>query len=356
MRQSTPLSVLAAAAALLAVAPLASAAPPEPEYSARHILVAYKGAERSQATRTREEAKALAEKVAADAQKPGADFEALSRAHSDDKASDARGGFLGIFEPGMMAPQFQKAVEGLKDGEVSGAVESPFGFHVIQRLSIAEAKERIAKETIVFTVVRVTYATGSGRTKEQALGLAKDVAAGLRAGTAVGALPAALGAEPLGGGRPNQFQRGQRMNPGYESLEQVLLALPVGGVSEPVEIKDCWWVIQRVPWFHVRASHLIVQWKGAERAPLSTTRTKEEAKARAAEALAKVKADPASWSKVVAEYSEEPGAAFRAGYLGVGEPGQWVTEFEQAVLRLPPGGVSDVVETPFGWHVLLRHD
>jgi parvulin-like peptidyl-prolyl isomerase len=356
MRHPSRLAAIAVPALLLLLAPLASAAPPEPEYSARHILIAYANAERSQATRSKEEAKALAEKVAADAKKPGADFEALSHAHSDDKASDSRGGFLGIFEPGMMAAEFQNAVEGLKEGDISGAVESPFGFHVIQRLSIADAKERTAKETIVFSVVRVPFAPPPGRTKEQALADATQVAAALRSGTALGALPPALKAEPVGGGMANQFQRGQKMNPGYESLEKVLLALGPEAVSEPVEIKDSWWVIKRVPWFHVRASHLIVQWKGAMKAPTTTTRTKDEAKARAAEALAKVKADPASWAKIVAEYSEEPGAAMRAGYLGVGEPGRWVPEFEQAAQKLPAGGFSDLVETSFGWHVLLRHD
>jgi parvulin-like peptidyl-prolyl isomerase len=355
MRTSPRLLPLAAAAAVLLAARTAPAAPPEPEYAARHILVAYAGAERSQATRTKAEAKALATQVAAEAQKPGADFEALSHAHSDDKASDAQGGFLGIFEAGMMADAFLKGVQALKEGQISDAVESPFGFHVIQRLSLADAKERVAKTVIVFLAVRVPW--GGGRTKEQALADAGKVAAALKGGTAVHQLPAELKAEPVGGGMPNQFHRSSsKMHAGYENLEKVVVALPADGVSEPVEVKDSWWVVRRVPWFHVRASHLIVQWKGSMRASMGVTRTKEQAKARAQEALAKVKADPSSWGKVVAEYSEEPGAAQRAGYLGIGEPGSWVPAFERAVLALPPGGLSDVVETEFGWHVLLRHD
>ena len=83
--RSTSLRTLLAAAAVVAVCAPAVCAPAvwadEPtEWAARHILVAYKGAERAQpaVTRTKEEAKALAAKVAAEAAAEGADFAALS--------------------------------------------------------------------------------------------------------------------------------------------------------------------------------------------------------------------------------------------------------------------------------------
>jgi parvulin-like peptidyl-prolyl isomerase len=351
---------VALAAALAAVLPSRHAwAAREPEYAARQILVAHKGAQGSEVARTKEEAKALAERVATEAKKPGSDFAALSKAHNDDKYADAWGGLVGIFEPSMRAlePECQAALEAMKDGEVSGPIETAAGFHVLQRVAVADAKAQIDRLTVVFSSVRVPFASGTGRTKEQALADATRVAAALRAGTAIGALDPALRAEPISRGMPDRFYRGRsQMSAGLEPLEKALLALAPDAVSDPVEIKDAWWVLKRVPWFHVRVSHLIVQWKGAERAPSSTTRTKEEAKARAAEALAKVRADPGAWGRVVAEYSEEPAAAEREGYLGVGEPGAWVPEFEQAVGKIPPGGLSELVETSFGWHVLLRHD
>ena len=63
----------------------------------------------------------------------GADFAALARVHSGD-ASAARGGDLGWVFPGDTVPDFERAMEALKPGEVSQPVKTPFGWHLIQVL------------------------------------------------------------------------------------------------------------------------------------------------------------------------------------------------------------------------------
>jgi parvulin-like peptidyl-prolyl isomerase len=102
--------------------------------AARHILIKYKGATRAgpDATRTKDEARSLAEEVLGKAKADGADFEALAREHSEGPTGP-RGGDLGTFRPGQMVPAFDQAAFALDVGEVSGVVETPFGFHVIQR-------------------------------------------------------------------------------------------------------------------------------------------------------------------------------------------------------------------------------
>ena len=60
-----------------------------------------------------------------------ADFAELARVHSED-ASAARGGDLGWLSPGDTVPEFERAMDGLKPGEISDPVRSPFGWHVIQ--------------------------------------------------------------------------------------------------------------------------------------------------------------------------------------------------------------------------------
>jgi parvulin-like peptidyl-prolyl isomerase len=103
----------------------------------------------------------------------------------------------------------------------------------------------------------------------------------------------------------------------------------------------------------VEASHFLVQYKGAMRAPASITRTKDEAKARALEGLAKVRGGE-DFAKVVGEYSDEPGAAARGGALGEFTPDRMVKPFADAAFALKVGQVSGLVETAFGYHVIKR--
>jgi peptidyl-prolyl cis-trans isomerase SurA len=63
----------------------------------------------------------------------GQDFGQLARLHSVD-ASSTRGGDLGWLYPGDTVPEFERAMALLKPGEVSEAVQSPFGWHLIQVL------------------------------------------------------------------------------------------------------------------------------------------------------------------------------------------------------------------------------
>jgi peptidyl-prolyl cis-trans isomerase SurA len=62
-----------------------------------------------------------------------ADFAALARAQSED-ASAVKGGDLGWVSPGDTVPEFERAMNALNPGEVSGPVKTPFGWHLIQVL------------------------------------------------------------------------------------------------------------------------------------------------------------------------------------------------------------------------------
>ncbi|HRI64515.1 MAG TPA: peptidylprolyl isomerase [Polyangium sp.] len=101
------------------------------------------------------------------------------------------------------------------------------------------------------------------------------------------------------------------------------------------------------------AKHFLVMYKGSTRAPATITRTKEEAKARAEEGLKKIK-DGKKFEEVVAEYSDEPGAGQRGGDLGTFPKGAMVAEFQAGLEKIKVGEVSGLVETSFGYHVILR--
>lgn len=76
---------------------------------------------------------------------------------------------------------------------------------------------------------------------------------------------------------------------------------------------------------------------------------------RAQRVLAEARAG-ADFAQLAAQYSEEPGAADRGGDLGFFGPGDMVEPFSEAAFRLSAGEVSDLVETPFGIHIIKVED
>ena len=59
------------------------------------------------------------------------------------------------------------------------------------------------------------------------------------------------------------------------------------------------------------------------------------------------------FSYLARQYSDGPSGP-KGGKLGRFARGQMVPEFEKVVFKLKPGLVSDVVETPFGYHIIKR--
>lgn len=101
---------------------------------ARHILISFRGARSAGegVGRTREEARALALQIAHSARDSANDWVALHREYSNEEGSPA-GGDLGLFGRGQMVPEFERAAWALEVNEISDPIESPFGFHIIQR-------------------------------------------------------------------------------------------------------------------------------------------------------------------------------------------------------------------------------
>jgi peptidyl-prolyl cis-trans isomerase SurA len=91
---------------------------------ARHILVRVN--EKTSETEAERKIALLRQRIA-----QGEDFAELARLNSDD-GSAGRGGDLGWILPGDTVPEFERAMNALKPGELSPPVRSAFGVHLIQ--------------------------------------------------------------------------------------------------------------------------------------------------------------------------------------------------------------------------------
>lgn len=78
-------------------------------------------------TKTRAKAEELLARLRA-----GGDFNALAKEYSVDTSNKDQGGDLGWFGRGMMVKPFEDAAFALKPGELSGVVETQFGYHIIK--------------------------------------------------------------------------------------------------------------------------------------------------------------------------------------------------------------------------------
>ena len=99
----------------------------------RHILIRYQGSFRASdaITRSKEDAKAMADSIAGVLKRNKNKFEALAKTLSDDKSNSDNGGDLGYSGPGKMTKDFNDFIFDNKTGTL-GVVETEFGFHVVE--------------------------------------------------------------------------------------------------------------------------------------------------------------------------------------------------------------------------------
>ena len=100
---------------------------------ASHILIA---ASKNAPPVDKSKAKAKAEDILSQIKKNPKQFEELATKYSQDAESAKKGGELGAFGRGMMVKPFDDAVFSMKVNEVSGIVESDFGYHIIKLTKI----------------------------------------------------------------------------------------------------------------------------------------------------------------------------------------------------------------------------
>lgn len=123
----------------------------------------------------------------------------------------------------------------------------------------------------------------------------------------------------------------------------------------------------------VRASHILIAANPEEIKEKITSDaankglSKEEVKAmvdkelavkleKAKKVLAEVKRDPASFAKIARETSEDPTSAKKGGDLGFFTKQEMVEPFSKAAFAQKPNTISDIVQSPYGYHIILVKD
>ncbi|MEO8209198.1 MAG: peptidylprolyl isomerase, partial [bacterium] len=98
----------------------------------------------------------------------------------------------------------------------------------------------------------------------------------------------------------------------------------------------------------IRASHILIQdQKDSAGQVIDSIGTYNKAK----EVLARIK-NGEDFAKVATEVSQDPGSAPKGGDLGFFDRRRMVQSFDSAAFLLKVGEVSDLVRTPFGWHII----
>ena len=100
----------------------------------------------------------------------------------------------------------------------------------------------------------------------------------------------------------------------------------------------------------VRASHILLMYEGSMRS--SNDRSKEDAAAQIEDLRTQVEGG-ADFAALAQEHSDCPSGA-QGGDLGSFGRGQMVPEFEEAAFNMEVGGLSGVIETDFGYHIIQR--
>lgn len=104
------------------------------------------------------------------------------------------------------------------------------------------------------------------------------------------------------------------------------------------------------PGAEIRARHILLRVPGE-----ATDAQRDSVRALAGE-LRQRAVGGADFAALATEYSQDPGSAQRGGDLGFFGRGRMVAPFDEAAFQLEAGEISEVVETPFGYHVIRMEE
>ena len=213
----------------------------ERDAACRQVLVAGTDAA------ARQRAEALVRELRA-----GADFVALVRERSDDRASALRNGDLAIYERGRRDVLLRAAAFGARVGEIVGPIETPLGFHVLQRVGVAALAPSLRDDSwarVRSILVMFSGAPGAGAGVEREHDAAETLAAELATRIARGEDMAALAAQHDDdrGGRERRGDLGwvRRATTEMPQFFDALFTQPPGSLIGPIATRTGFVLLRR---------------------------------------------------------------------------------------------------------------
>lgn len=140
------------------------------------------------------------------------------------------------------------------------------------------------------------------------------------------------------------------------AFEEAAFALKIGEISEVVETKYGFHILQREPLEEVKLAHIVIAHsdsKGIARIlEGGKTRSPVEARESAESAHAQLKTGKA-FTEVAQTFSDGP-MGLRGANLGWFVRGELGPDFDASVFALDVGEISQIIETIFGFHIVKR--
>ena len=170
----------------------------------------------------------------------GGEFGKLAGEFSDDAESRARGGQFAIYERGASDQLLKQAAFDLALGQVSQPLRSPFGYHLLKRVPLADVAPALRENHWVrlrAILVQYDLAQGADMTKapdqKKALEIAEALLARLRKGEDMRAVAAEFDDDPGGKERKGDLGWIHRAAPNLLPALALAAQMPVGTLGDP---------------------------------------------------------------------------------------------------------------------------
>lgn len=132
-----------------------------------------------------------------------------------------------------------------------------------------------------------------------------------------------------------------------------VLQIDLNCIVGPIDAQQGIYIIERIPVEEISWQQIVVTWGGVPNMR-PVVRTRDEARARAADLYQKLKADPAAFESIAIANSDDPNVQERLGRISPVPRGEAAAELEAELLKSAPGEVHGPVETSIGYILFRR--